>query len=273
MFSLHIFIELKTMLMSTLNIVDYMLPVEECRAASNEWKAHFSDFSKIQKLIPTNYVFNISSEHLEWMKGFKDYKDFCAAVGVYRDRMILIFYPMNNEGEKIDVKEYPYSFLTELDRDLRLQEIQEYTVIKNAVLSKNLESTEKNANMGFPVSNTPILEQDIAVSAIERWRTEGMEWFYKESRENEGIGIFRKFYVPTADLCLEDDGLLGITCSFGLRYNDIYGKMLVTLIFISSRANLRNSELGAETISNTYDWAKPCPPICRIPDVDVGSGF
>lgn len=261
------------MLMSTLNIVDYMLPVEECRTASNEWKASLSDFSRIQKLIPTNYVFNISREHLEWMKGFSDYKDFCAAVGIYRDRLILIFYPMNNDGEKIDVKEYPYSFLTELDKDLRLQEIQEYTVIRNAVLSRDLESMEKNANMGFPVSNTPVLEQDKAVDAIERWRNQGMDWFYKESRENEGSGIFRKFYVPIADLCLSDEGLAGITCSFGIRYNDIYGKMLVTLIFISFRENLRNAELGAEVISNTYDWAKPCPPICRIPDVDVGSEF
>lgn len=261
------------MLMTTLNIVDYMLPVEECRAASLEWKARFSDFSKLQSLIPTNYVFNISREHLEWMKGFSDYKDFCSAIGVYKERLIMILYPMNDKGGKIDVDEYPYSFLTELDRDLRLQEIQEYTVVRNAVLSKDLESTEKNANMGFPVSNAPILEQDVAVAAIERWRNEGMDWFYKECSENQGAGIFRKFYVPTADLCLDDAGLTGITCSFGLKYNDIYGKVLVTLIFISFRENLKNSEVGAETISNTYDWAKPCPPICRIPDVDVGCEF
>jgi hypothetical protein len=31
MFSLHNFIQLKTMLMTTLNIVDYLLPVEECK--------------------------------------------------------------------------------------------------------------------------------------------------------------------------------------------------------------------------------------------------
>jgi len=259
--------------MTTLNIVDYMLPVEECRAASNEWKACFCDFSKLQSLIPTNYVFNISREHLDWMKGFSNYKDFCAAIGVYMERLIMILYPMNEKGVKIELKEYPYTYLAELDHDLKLQEVQEYTVVRNAVLSKDLESTEKNANMGFPVSDAPILEQDIAVAAIERWRNEGMDWFYKECGENGGSGIFRKFYVPTADLCLTQDGLAGITCSFGLRYNDIYGKMLVTLIFISFRENLKNAEVGAETISNTYDWAKPCPPICRIPDADVGCEF
>ncbi|RQO38307.1 hypothetical protein DBR39_15705 [Chryseobacterium sp. KBW03] len=262
------------MLMTTLNIVDYMLPVEECRAAAGEWRARFSDFSKIQSLIPTNYVFRISRDHLEWMKGFEEYKEFCSAIGVYRERLIMILYPMNDKGTKIDVKEYPYCFLTELEKDVRLQEIQEYTVVKNAVLSKSLEKTEKDSNMSFPISSTPILEQDIAVNAIERWRNEGMDWFYKECGEDKGSGIFRKFYVPTADLCLSDENLTSITCSFGLKYNDIYGKMLVTLIFISFIENPKsNTVAGAQTISNTYDWAKPCPPICRIPDVDVGCEF
>ena len=58
--------------MSTLNIVDYMLPYRKnVEQQSNQWKACLSDFSKIQKLIPTNYVFNISREHLEWMKGLR----------------------------------------------------------------------------------------------------------------------------------------------------------------------------------------------------------
>jgi hypothetical protein len=33
--------------------------------------------------------------------------------------------------------------------------------------------------------------------------------------------------------------------------------MLATLIFISFRENLQNAG-RAQTISNTYDWAKPC---------------
>ncbi|WP_228455247.1 hypothetical protein [Chryseobacterium sp. Tr-659] len=258
--------------MTTLNIVDYMLPLEDCRAAANEWKLALSDYIRLKKLIPTNFVFNISREHLEWMRAFKDYEDFCAAVGIYRDQVILVLYPMNNDGVKIDVKEYPYTFLTELDKDLKLQEIQEYTIVKNAILSKNLDKTEKDSDMAFPIANTPILNQDIAVEAIERWRNEGMDWFYKETGENKGNGIFTKFYVPTADLCLSDEGLAGITCSFGLRYNDIYGKMLVTLVFISFRADLQSTE-NAQTISNTYDWAKPCPPICRLPDDGVGCEF
>ncbi|MGU3376209.1 hypothetical protein [Chryseobacterium sp. M5A1_1a] len=252
--------------MTTLNIVDFMLPLEYCRAATDEWNECRSNFLRLKDLISTNYVFNISETQLNWMRDYKDYPEFCAAIGIYDRKLILILYPMNDEGKRIDQKEYPCSFLTELTHDLKLQEVQEYTVVKNTILSKGFEKIEKNSDMAFPVSNKPILEQDKAVEAIECWRDSGMDWLYKECKESEGAGIFNKFYVPTADLCLSDAGLSKITCSFGLKYNNIYGKMLTTLIFISFHENLMNSE-RVQLITNTYDWAKPCPPICRIPDV------
>lgn len=266
MFSLYNFIELKTMLMTTLNIVDFMLSVDGCRTATDEWNKCCSNFLGIKDLIPANYVFNISEGHLNWMRNYKNYPEFCASIGIYERKLILILYPMNDDGKRIEEKEYPCSFLTELTHDLKLQEVQQYTIVKNTILSKGFEKIEKNSDMAFPVSNKPILEQDKAVEAIENWRDSGMDWIYKECKESEGEGIFRKFYVPTADLCLSDKDLSKITCSFGLKYNDIYGKMLTTLIFISFHESLQNSE-RVQITTNTYDWAKPCPPICRIPDV------
>ncbi|MFP3835013.1 hypothetical protein [Chryseobacterium sp. SIMBA_028] len=257
--------------MTTLNIVDFMLSVDECRAATDDWNTCRTNFTRLKDLIPTNYVFNISEGQLDWMREYKEYPEFCAAIGIHKGLLILILYPMNHEGKRIDQKEYPCSYLTELTSDLKLQEVLEYTVVKNTILSKGFEKIEKNTDMAFPVSNKPILEQDVAVEAIERWRESGMDWFYKEYKESEGTGIFKKFYVPTADLCLSDAGLSKITCSFGLKYNDIYGKMLVTLIFISFHENLQSDAERVQLITNTYDWAKPCPPICRIPD--VGSEF
>ena len=253
--------------MTTLNIVDYMLPVKECDIATDEWSHCRSNFPKLREMIPTNYVFTISREHLGWMSGYKDNPDFCAAMGVYKEQVIMILYPIDSAGERIQQREYPYCILAELEYDLKLQEIQEYTIVKNSILSKGLERVDKTADMAFPISNKPVLEQDKAVEAIESWRESGMDWFYKEFKESEGLGIFKKFYVPTADLCLSDT-LQSITCSFGLKYNEVYGKMLVTLIFISFRKELQSSE-RTQTISNTYDWAKPCPPICRIPDTGI----
>ncbi|WP_228452137.1 hypothetical protein [Chryseobacterium sp. c4a] len=255
--------------MTTLDIVEYLLPVEECIAAANRWDSCRSDFSKMKDLIPTNYVFNISDGTLNWMKSYKDYPEFCAAMGIWKDQVILIFYPLNEKGDRIDQREYPFSSLKELDTDLPLQEVQEYTIVKNAILSKSLEKVEQTSDMAYPISNKPILDQDVAIEAIETWRESGMDWFYKEYQESKGMSIFKRFYVPTADLCLADYGLREIKCSFGLKYNKVYGRMLVTLIFISFHENLQNSP-RANMISNLYDWAKPCPPICRIPEMENG---
>lgn len=253
--------------MTTLNN-DYLLTKEECKAATDQWNLYLSNFPELKNIIHTNYIFDITKEHLDWMRINSGYQEFCAAAGVHEKRLILIFYPMDGEGAKKELNEYAFCFLCELEKDLKLQEIQEYTIVKNAILSKDLQKVEKDADMGFPISNKPVLEQSVALEAIERWRDEGIDWFYRECVDYKGLRIFKKFYVPTEDLCLNDPGLTAITCSFGLKYNDIYERMLVTLIFISFREDLQNAE-RAQMISNTYDWAKPCPPVCRIPEVEL----
>ncbi|MFZ4930132.1 hypothetical protein [Chryseobacterium sp. Mn2064] len=259
--------------MTTLNMQTSMLSYEDCKIAMGKWADCRSSFFDIQKKLPTNYIFNLSREQLDWMRNVGGKSQvFCAGVGLFEDKVTLILYPLDDSGKRIESKEYPCTSLSELTMDIKLQEIQEYTVVKNAVLSKGLLPVERNSDMAFPISDKPILEQDTALDAIEKWRLEGMDWFYRECNIDKGAGIFRKFYVSTEDLCLSDDSLEGITCSFGLKYNDIYEKLLVTLIFISFRENLQNSG-RAETISNTYDWAKPCPPICRLPDDGVGCEF
>ncbi|AYZ34532.1 hypothetical protein EGY07_02610 [Chryseobacterium indologenes] len=253
------------MTMITLNSEDFMLRKEECQAAMDQWSLHLAHFPELKQLLPTNYIFEINTGHLDWMRKNSKYEEFCAAMGVYDAQVILILYPMDEKGYRKDMDEYPCTLLSPLQYDLRLQEIQQYTVVKNALLSKDLQDIDKNADMSFPISNKPVLEQDKALEAIEKWRNEGMEWFYQECTDYKGARIFTKFYVPTADLCLENVGLKRIVCSFGLKYNDIYGRMLVTLIFISFLENLENTGSSALTEANTYDWAKPCPPVCRIP--------
>jgi len=256
------------MIMTILDNENFMLPKEECKAATDQWSLHLSNFSELKRLIPANYIFEIRKAHLDWMRANSGYQEFCAAAGVYKDQLILILYPMDQNGYKKEMAEYPCCVLCPLENDLSLQEIQQYTIVKNAILSKDLQRVDKNADMSFPISSKPVLEQDKAVEAIERWRNEGMDWFYRECTDYKGARIFTKFYVPTEDLCLSNKGLTKIVCSFGLRYNEIYERMLVTLIFISFLENLENTGSSALTVANTYDWAKPCPPICRIPGVE-----
>lgn len=236
---------------------------EECILATAEWGNCLSNYSKIEKLIPTNYIFEMPKDQLEWIGANNDYKDFCAEMGIHDNKVILMFVPMDGKGHRKFVDETPYSVLCALEHDLVLQEKQEYTLMKSSVISKDLNRIDNDANMFLPVTDKPVMGQEKAVDAIEAWRYEGMDWFYRECSEFEGTRIFKRFYVPAEDLCLGREGLANIKCSFGLKFNDIYQRMFVTLIFISFYELFQEGQ-SAKTISNTYDWSQPCPPICRI---------
>lgn len=237
------------------------------KLATAEWNRCLSDYSIISNLIHTNYIFDLPADKIGKIKEKNNYIDVCAEVGIFNGDLVLIFLPLNEQGH-VDksVVEFQYTVLAPLQHDIILKESKEFTVVKNAVLSSNLTKVDDSTNTFFPVSDQPILDQDIAVEAIERWKNEGMEWFFRECTEFGGERIFRRFYIPMEDLCHPEPEVIGIKCSFALRHNDIYQRMLVTLIFISFHELLQQGT-SAKTISNTYDWAKPCPPICRIPEL------
>lgn len=237
------------------------------KLAAAEWSRYRSDYFLITNLIKTNYVFELSKDQIDIIKNQNKYVDACAEVGVFGGEMVLIFVPLNEKGY-IDksIVEYQYTTLQPLKHNIRLQETKEFTVTKNAVLSSDLTKVDGDTNTSLPITNQPILDQDVAIEAIERWRNEGMEWFYRECTEFGGERIFKRFYIPMEDLSHPYPEVAGIKCSFGLKYNDIFQRMLVTVIFISFHELLLEGE-SIETISNTYDWAKPCPPVCRIPEL------
>ncbi|WBV58638.1 hypothetical protein PFY10_09280 [Chryseobacterium daecheongense] len=236
---------------------------EEYAAAIAAWDTSSKDYSTIKKLIPPNYVFTLSFDQIDWLKKNNKCDDFCSEIGVYKNQLVLILCPLDVNGQKIAVNEYPYSVLAELTSNLTLVETKEYTLVKNAVLSKELQQVDKTADMYLPVANMPIMEQDKAVAAIELWRDEGSTWFYRECDEFKGARIFKRFYVPVEDLCPSKEGLSYIICSFGIKFSEIYQRPLVTLIFISFYKDLQNTG-SVEVISNTYDWSRPCPPICQL---------
>lgn len=238
---------------------------EQCIAAIEQWKTCCMSYARIKELIPTNYIFSFDAESIVWMKNANKNPDFCTQIGVHERQLVAILYPMDAGGQEIVTDSYPYSTLQELKTDLKLVETEEYTVVKNAVLSKDLRKIDDNADTFFPVSNKPVLPQDKAVAAIESWRDNAMDWFYRECKEFGGKGIFRKFYAPAQDLAHadkeQDKELAYIICSFGLKFSDVYQKMLPTLIFISFYEDISNTG-SIERISNTYDWSSSCPPRC-----------
>jgi hypothetical protein len=236
---------------------------EQYDLAVSEWDNCSSNYLTLKNLIPTNYVFDLAIDQIDWLKDRNKYQNFCVEMGVYDDQVVMILCPLDEKGVKMPEDEYPYSILSELSRDLTLVETQEYTVINNAVLSRDLRKVDSDSDLYYPVANKPLMEQDKAVDAIEQWRNEGQDWFYYECTEYKGSRVFRKFYVPSENLTPPKPGLTSFVCSFGLKYSDIYQRMLVTLIFISFYEDLQNTG-SIETISNTYDWSQPCPPFCQI---------
>lgn len=99
-----------------------------------------------------------------------------------------------------------------------------------------------------------------------------MDWFYyqgEQYKQTKVKNIFQRFYVPSADLYpskAKTATLDRFICSFGLKYSAIFQQTLVTLIFISYYKEGLQNGVGTsmEMISNTYDWSRPCPPICKL---------
>lgn len=235
---------------------------EQFNTAVADWTKCCSSYTSIKNLIRTNHVFNFDADTVEWVKKLNKNTDFCTQIGIYQNKMVAVLCPMDAEGRAIAVDNYPYSSLSELDGDLALMETEQYTIVKNAVLSKDLRKIDDNSDMYLPVSGKPMLAQDKAVAAIEMWRNDGMNWFYRETSEFSGSRIFKKFYVPADDLIPSKPGLTNIICSFGLRFSEVYQRVLPTLIFISFYHELGNGG-SIERISNTYDWSQACPPLCQ----------
>lgn len=235
---------------------------EQCDAAFAEWDNCKGNYTTVKNLIPTNYVFNFDSDQINWMKTENRGNEFSAQIGVYQNQLIAVLCPLETDGQKKNVQDYPFSFLSELENDLNLVETEEYTLVKNAVLSKELRTIDDSSDMFWPISNKPMMEQDKAIEAIESWRNEATTWFYRECTEFEGTRIFRQFYVPAENLNPPKPGLSYMVCSFGLKFSQVYQRVLPTLIFISFYTILEGNG-SIEKISNTYDWSNACPPVCQ----------
>ncbi|WP_415328769.1 hypothetical protein [Chryseobacterium sp. MMS23-Vi53] len=234
---------------------------EEYDIAIQGWSMNCGNYSTIQNLIPTNYVFYLGHEEIEWLNARNENPKFCVEMGLYENQVIIILAPLDAAGQKIPMDDYCYAPLQELESDLTLTETEEYVLVKNAVLSKELTQVDNSSNMSYPIANQPMLEQDKALDAIESWRTEAMSWFYRECDEFKGARIFKKFFVPAQDLLPSKPGFTHAVCSFGLKFSDVYQRMLPTLIFISFYEDIENTG-SIQATSNTYDWSQACPPLC-----------
>lgn len=235
-------------------------------AAIQSWENTISRYSEIERLIPLYNVFALSTEQIEKIKNEDDDpKDFRLDIGIQDDVVIMILVPRDAKGEVKMLEDYTYVTLAPLGHDLQLKEIQQYTLINRSVLSKDLTTMSTDSDLNFPILSRPAVEQQTAVKEIEEWRMSGMDWFLRECNEFDGKRIFRRFFISKIDLLQDESSTTNITCSFALKFSDIYQRMLVSLIFISFQQNNLLTNAGPDfSISNVFDYARPCPPVCQL---------
>lgn len=235
-------------------------------AATQSWENILSRYYEIESLIPLYNVFTLSPDQIEQInQEDEDPKNFRLDIGINDDVLIMILVPRDGKGIVKIMENYTYVTLATLKNDLQLKEIQQYTLINRSVLSKDLTHTSTDSDLNFPILSRPAIEQQPAVKEIEEWRMSGMDWFLRECNEFDGKRIFKRFFISKEDLLQDQSSTTNITCSFALKFSDIYQRMLVSLIFISFQQNNLLTNAGPDfSISNVFDYARPCPPVCQL---------
>ncbi|AUC76400.1 MULTISPECIES: hypothetical protein [unclassified Olleya] len=247
-----------------------MLSKENCIKAINLWETTRTNFTKIRTLIAPSTVFNFSKDDCEWIKENNNNSNFHAYAGVYNDQFILISVPLDKNGLEIDLDSYLTTTLTDLKEDITLIETDVVTTVTKTTLSTNLEITKHWKEIDLPTYNAPTISERAAVNYIEKWKNECLDWFYYQcTSSSKGENIFRAFKIPFADLSRDDQKQDDVIALFGFKHSSIYQSLLPLLVFVTvvDQTNIaqiiRASNIQTELDTNTRDWARPCPPLCK----------
>lgn len=164
---------------------------------------------------------------------------------------MLVLIPLDNQGNAIEQENYECSVLKELEADLILTEKHTVTTTRQFVFSKD-GANFKNENTESKSVKKPFISIDNAVSIIENWRNNAMEWINMECNKYNGQRIFRQFFVPLQDI--QSENLTKSICTFALKQSESFNKVLPTLVFINQKQieNLIDIEI--------FDWTRPSPP-------------
>lgn len=235
--------------------------LENYNEAVTGWNMAKSNYSEIQNLISPEKAFILYPEQIEWLNNQDESGAyFSLDIGVWRHELVMILTPRTSTSDLIILPNYKYTPLRRLEKDVQLNQTKTYTLTSKYVLSKDLKKTENDTNINFPILDQPVTGQQVAVTEIESWRENGMDWLSMESNEFNGERIFQSFFVPKADLLQNQEEATSIVCIFGLKPSPIYQRLLPTLIFISCFDNPSLANVTAKIPSNTYDWSRPYPP-------------
>lgn len=248
-----------------------ILTYENYTTSVKTWAQVKSNYSDIQKIISPEQVFILSREQIEWFdKENEEETYFRVDIGVWENKLCLILTPRTSAGDVKTLDNYEYAPLQFLESDLTLKQTKTYTVTSTYTLTKDLSKGKEDSDIDFPIMDKPVTGQLKAVEEIESWKENAMDYLQRESLEFKGQRIFQSFYIPKADLLHNKENMHDVVCVFGFKYSAVYQRLLATLIFVSNETGEKIGAPGAvyavqANPSNTYDWTKPCPPVCLTP--------
>ncbi|MGS2738670.1 hypothetical protein [Sinomicrobium sp. M5D2P17] len=247
-----------------------MLTKKECEHAILAWDSARPHYSEIQRLIDPTYVFQFDRAACNWVNKHNKNKYFYTYIGVHNEHLVLIVVPLDKNGKETKLASYPAIPLEPLTKDIILTEKEQTVITKKTTLSKNLRITHASEKTELPTYNTPAINEGNSLNDIETWANSCLDWFYYECTGFKGKRIFKTFMVPFADLIKSSKNYNKVIALFALKDSVIYQRTIPTLIFVAVNnttmvAQLMHSGAGDQNteMTNTYDWARPCPPFCR----------
>jgi len=237
-----------------------MLNRKDCQKAAKRWQTSKRNLNEVLRLIPSNYVFTISNEVIQWIKKHNQNDYFHAYFGVHENKAIAMFFPLDSSGSDLSLKEYGISYVQELENEIRFVEQEVTTLTKIAVLSKDLKVISKVKKETLPLPHHDIACQDTILAEVEDWRNDSADWFYKQIKDFNGDSIFNVFTIPIEDLGAGDCDVIGL---FAFKYSKVYSQIIPTIIFVQDESDLLENTKLFSIQSNVFNWSQPCPPFCR----------
>jgi len=228
-------------------------------------------------LIPSLSSFKISREAFEFLNDQNQSSHFHFHMGFTETNTLIgIFVPLDARGkERTDVDNYSICYYSRNEKDIFLTQQTISKTSQSLQVTKNLTIEFKKENTVSTTINSPNKTIDSAFRNMRFWQDNYLDWFnlcYKQ--DNPQSLIFRYFIVPIQDLSGEfNDSIVEITnCFLGLELNDnIVTQYLPNVIFIADvdeeQATLNMNDLNVTSRSNnTFDFGRPCPPLCYSDD-------
>lgn len=241
------------------------LTEQEKNNANQAWIEAKKNFSTVKNLIAYNTVFTFSKEVCALVDDKNNYVQI--HVGVNENEEILFIIPIKEEFIEANERYIAVAAKT-LDNHLVFEDEKNTKTTRTITLAHTLEVVSNVETKDLPFENAPTISSAQAILEIQSWRNNFLDWLYIHSKNDS---IFNSFFTPTEDLKLTNPAYVEIKCLFAMRESLLINEIVPTLIFvmvIHGKENHGGTEPALNVVvSNTENFASPCPPFCRLDPV------